>query len=74
MPNSAETPTDLAAILSDPGVVVAQDARVFELIARWAKAPTTTASETSTITYDTGLLEELAKRTQATRSATGASC
>jgi hypothetical protein len=73
MSNTTEMPSDLAAILSDPGVVVRQDAGVFDLIARWVKAPTATASETPTVTYDARLLRELANRAQATRSMTGAS-
>ena len=39
-----ELPADLRSVLRDPSVIVPQDAAVFELIALWAKAPTTTAS------------------------------
>lgn len=74
MSDSTAMPTDLEAILNDPGIVVRQDALVFDLIARWAKAPTPTASETPNVTYDSGLLEQLAKHTQAARATTGAGC
>jgi hypothetical protein len=40
----AGLPPDLAAILRDQSVVVPQDARVWELIAKWARAPSNTAS------------------------------
>lgn len=39
-----EMPDDLVEILSDPSVIVPQDAAVFELIAEWMKAPSNTAS------------------------------
>ncbi len=74
MSEFSQVPADLAAALNDPGVVVRQDALVFELIAQWAKAPTPTVSATSTVTYDVGLLQHLAKQTQAARSTTGAGC
>lgn len=37
-------PKDLARVLRDPGIVVAQDGAVFDLIANWANAPSDTAS------------------------------
>lgn len=37
-------PPDLARVLRDPGVIIAQDAAVFEAIAAWSNAPSNTAS------------------------------
>ena len=37
-------PADLASVLRDQSVIISQDAAIFELIAAWAKAPTSTAS------------------------------
>jgi hypothetical protein len=37
-------PVDLARVLRDQGVIVPQDAAVFELIAKWQNAPSNTAS------------------------------
>jgi len=37
-------PKDLLAVLRDQSIIVPQDAAVFELIARWANAPSNTAS------------------------------
>jgi hypothetical protein len=67
-------PSDLAAVLSDPGIIVPQDELVFELIATWAKAPTPTASATVTAIPDTGLLEHLARQAQAAPATTGIGC
>lgn len=66
-------PQDLAAVLNEPGIVVRQDARVFELIAGWAKAPTPTVSATSAVTYEVDALQALARQTQVKRATTGAS-
>ena len=35
---------DLARVLRDPSIIVPQDAVVFDLIAKWANAPSNTAS------------------------------
>lgn len=37
-------PPDLARVLQDQSIIVPQDAAVFDLIAKWANAPTNTAS------------------------------
>jgi hypothetical protein len=64
-------PSDLAAVLKDPGVVVPQDALVFELIARWAKAPTPTLSAPAGVTHDVDMLQQLATQTHIARATTG---
>lgn len=38
-------PDDLRRVLSDPSIVIRQDGAVFDLIAKWMKAPTTTGPE-----------------------------
>lgn len=40
----AGLPDDLARVLRDPSIIVPQDAAVFELIAKWADAPSDTVS------------------------------
>ena len=37
-----EMPADLVRVLRDPGIIVRQDAAVFELLAKWQKASITT--------------------------------
>jgi hypothetical protein len=64
-------PSDLAAVLKDPGVIVPQDARVFELIAGWAKAPTPTLGAPVSVVYDVNVLQHLASQTQVMRATTG---
>jgi hypothetical protein len=66
-------PADLASVLRDQSVIVPQDAAVFELIAAWAKSPTTTASAEVT-TPDLDLFEALYRKTQAASSTTPAGC
>jgi hypothetical protein len=44
MSDADHMPDDLRSVLSDPGIVIRQDAAVFELIARWAHAPAATAT------------------------------
>jgi hypothetical protein len=41
-------PADLLAVLRDPGIVGGQDGRVFELLAEWRNAPSSTASPATT--------------------------
>jgi hypothetical protein len=67
-------PLDLAVVLRDPGVVIPQDAAVFDLIAAWAKAPTPTAGVTVTVSADATLIEQLARQTRATSPTTGVGC
>jgi hypothetical protein len=43
-PDTGDLPPDLAKVLRDPSVIVAQDSAVFELIATWMSAPALTAS------------------------------
>jgi hypothetical protein len=74
MPDADHMPDDLRAVLSDPGIVIRQDAAVFELIARWTHAPTATATASPPVTYDSELLEHLARQSQASRTITGAGC
>jgi hypothetical protein len=74
MSDADHIPDDLRAVLSDPGIVIRQDAAVFELIARWTHAPAATANANPPVTYDTNLLEHLAGQTQAARAITGAGC
>jgi hypothetical protein len=64
-------PSDLAAVLKDPGIVVPQDARVFELIATWAKAPTPTLSAPTPVVADLDVLQQLARQTQVAHATTG---
>ncbi len=72
MHDTDHMPNDLRAVLSDSGIVVRQDAAVFELIARWTHAPATTANPP--VAPDASLLEHLAHQTQAVRTTTGAGC
>jgi hypothetical protein len=74
MPDANHMPDDLRAVLSDPGIVIRQDAAVFDLIARWTHAPAATATANPPVTYDANLLEHLARQTQAARATTGAGC
>ena len=74
MPDAENMPKDLQAVLSDPGIVIRQDAAVFDLIARWNRAPSATAAANPTVTYDTNLLEQLAQQAKSTRAATGIGC
>jgi len=74
MHDASHMPDDLKGILSDPGIVVRQDAAVFELIARWTHAPAVTAITNPPVASETGLLEHLAHQAQATRATTGAGC
>lgn len=67
-------PSDLAAVLRDQSVIVPQDAAVFELIANWANAPTTTASAALTAQPDMGLVKTLYQQSKAARSTTGIGC
>lgn len=66
-------PADLASVLRYESVIVPQDAAVFELIAAWAKAPTTTASSDVT-KLDIDLFEALYRKTRAASSTTPAGC
>jgi hypothetical protein len=43
-----ELPRDLAAVLKDPGIIIAQDQKVFELIAKWQNAACPTLGVTPT--------------------------
>ena len=73
MPDADHMPDDLRGALSNPGIVVRQDAAVFDLIARWTHAPTATATANpKVIYYDTNLLEQLACQTHAAIAVTGA--
>lgn len=67
-------PDDLAAVLRDPGVVIPQDAAVFDLIAAWAKAPVPTVGASVTVSADADLIEQLARQTRATSPTTGVGC
>lgn len=71
---SPGVPADLESVLRDQSVVISQDAAVFELIAAWAKSPTTTASAELTAGPDLGLVEALYRQTNAARSTTGVAC
>lgn len=64
-------PSDLAAVLKDPGVIVPQDTLVFELIAGWANAPTPTVSATTCAVPDIMVLQQLARQTQVGHATTG---
>lgn len=66
-------PADLASVLRDQSVIVPQDAAVFELVAKWAKAPTPTASAEIAISPDLDLFEELYRQTTPS-STTPAGC
>jgi hypothetical protein len=65
-------PADLAAVLRDQSVVIAQDADVFELISAWAKAPSATASATIRVAPNANLVEELYRQSQLASSTTPA--
>lgn len=65
-------PADLASVLRDPSVIVPQDAAVFELIAKWAKAPSTTASAEIAASSDVSLVSTLFKFPQVTSATTPA--
>jgi hypothetical protein len=67
-------PADLASVLRDQSIVVPQDAAVFDMVAAWAKAPSTTASADVTVGPDLGLLDELYRQTTGVRSTTGVGC
>lgn len=41
-----ELPRDLVQVLRDPNIIVVQDAKVFELLAKWQQAPAATESGT----------------------------
>lgn len=43
-PPEEEMPADLRRLLEDPGIVIRQDAAVFDLIGKWQKAKATTES------------------------------
>ena len=67
-------PADLASVLRDQSVIVPQDAAVFDLIATWAKAPTSTASADVSTTVDMSLVETLFRQTNPTHVTTGIGC
>lgn len=71
MSDAENMPEDLEAVLRDPGIVIRQDAAVFNLIARWNRAPSATAAAGPAVVYDTNLLEHLAQQAMSTRAATG---
>lgn len=74
MSDADHMPNDLRSVLSDPGIVIRQDAAVFDLIARWAHAPTVTATGSPPVTYDANLLEQLARQSQVACATTGPGC
>lgn len=67
-------PADLASVLRDQSVIVPQDAAVFELIASWAKAPSTTASAQITVSPDLSLVDSLYRLPHVTSATTPAGC
>jgi hypothetical protein len=71
MRDADHMPADLRAVLSDPGIVIRQDAAVFELIARWKRAPSASAAASPEVGHDVDLLEHLARQAAASRSVTG---
>ena len=74
MSDADHMPDDLQAVLSDPGIVIRQDAAVFELIARCTRAPAATAAAHPAVTHDGDLLEYLARQAHASRATTGVDC
>lgn len=66
-------PADLASVLRDQSIVVPQDTAVFEMVAAWANAPSTTASAELSTGRGTNLVDELYRQT-AVRSTTGVGC
>ena len=56
-------PAELASVLRDQSVIVPQDAAVFDMIASWANAPTSTASagvsEASGVEFFEGLRQQV---------------
>ena len=54
--------------------MIRQDAAVFELIARWTRAPAATAAAHPAVTHDGDLLEYLAHQAHASRATTGVDC
>ncbi len=67
-------PEDLAKVLEDPGIVVPRDALVFDLIARWANAPTPTLSAPAATVPETVVLAHLIDQQQPARATTGVGC
>ena len=68
-------PEDLAKVLEDPGIVVPRDALVFDLIARWAKAPTPTLSAPASTVPETVVLAHITgQQQQPARATTGVGC
>ena len=65
---------DLVSVLRDQGVIVPQDAAVFDLIAGWAKAPTPTASADIAPEPDMGMIDALYRQTRSVSSTTPAGC
>lgn len=66
-------PADLASVLRDQSIVVPQDTAVFEMVAAWAKAPSTTASAELSTGRGTSLVDELYRQT-AVHLTTGVGC
>ncbi|HEX4033724.1 MAG TPA: hypothetical protein VHX66_04705 [Solirubrobacteraceae bacterium] len=67
-------PADLAWVLREQSVVVPRDGIVFDLVAAWAKAPSSTASATLSVDPSMGFVEALYEQTHAARSTTGVGC
>jgi hypothetical protein len=67
-------PPDLAAVLRDQSVIVPQDAAVFEVIGKWAKAKSPTASANLVVETNSDLMETLRYQSQAGSSTTPAAC
>ena len=63
-------PADLASVLRDQSVLVAQDASVFEMITAWAMAPTPTASAEVSVSMDTTLVDALYRQSRMASSTT----
>ena len=71
---SHDMPPDLVAILRDQSVIVPQDAAVFEVIGRWAKAKAPTASANLVVESNPQLADSLRSQTEARSSTTPAAC
>ncbi len=58
-------PADLVSLLRDQSILVPQDAAVFELIAAWTRAPTTTATAEIAASLDMSVVDALHRQTRA---------
>lgn len=63
-------PSDLASVLRDQSVIVAQDTSVFETIAAWARAPSSTMSANVSLSLDTSLVDALYRQSQVAETTT----